>query len=46
MMKKSYLRIINNFWINLREMEWYGHQNFDCISLGNIKEFDRVYTYI
>ena len=44
-MKNSYLRIINNFWIDLREIEYingYGYQNFDCILLGNIKEFDRV----
>ena len=44
-MKSSYLKIINNFWIDLRETEdidKYGYQNFDCISLGNIKEFDKV----
>lgn len=44
-MKSSYLRIINNFWIDLREIEEvneYVYQSFDCISLGNIKEFDKV----
>lgn len=43
--ENSYLKIINNFWIDLREVEYikeYGYQTFDCISLGEIKEFDRV----
>lgn len=43
--ENSYLKIISNFWIDLREEEYikgYGYQTFDCISLGEIKEFDKV----
>lgn len=44
-MKSSYLKIINNFWIDLREMEYIdrcGYQEFNCVSLGDIKEFDSI----